>query len=112
MPIRALIVDHDPGFVEVLRTALADSQAVKVVGSANDGAEALQLVEELAPEVVTMDLDMPRLEGVEATSLVLERYPGTVVVLVSGSENHAKDEIEEEILAAASQHRPLRFVHV
>ena len=112
MPVRALIVDHDPAFVELLRTALTDSPAIKVIGSANDGAEALQLVEKLVPEVVTMDLDMPMLEGVDATSLVLERYPGTVVVLVSGSENHAKDEIEEAILSAASQHRPLRFVHL
>ena len=131
MPIRVLIVDDDPGFLEYLRTALADSPAIEVIGSAADGIEALRQVEKLAPEVVTMDLDMPRLDGVEAARIILERHAGTMVVMVSGSENHAEwlgleetgahdfvrksrvgDEIEEAILAAASQHRPLRLIHV
>jgi DNA-binding NarL/FixJ family response regulator len=133
VPVRVLIVDDDAGFVEYLRETLSDSPGIEVVGSAADGVQALQAIEEHSPDVVTMDLDMPKLDGVEATRLVLERHPGTVVILVSGSENHAAwlgnaktetgardfvtkgmvaDEIEEAILCAASQSRRLRLVHI
>jgi DNA-binding NarL/FixJ family response regulator len=62
---------------------------VEVLGSASDGEEALALVEQLAPQVVLMDLRMPRLDGVEATMRLRELHPSTkVVVLTTYADDH------------------------
>ncbi|MFF3841625.1 response regulator [Streptomyces sp. NPDC001930] len=84
--------------VRVVRVVVADDQAVvregivmllgllagvEVVGSARDGEEAVALTAELAPDVVLMDLRMPRCDGVEATRRIRERHPGTEIVVLT-----------------------------
>ncbi|MFF9850124.1 response regulator [Streptomyces litmocidini] len=56
---------------------------IEVIGSARDGEEAVALTAELAPDVVLMDLRMPRCDGVEATRRIRDRYPGTEVVVLT-----------------------------
>ena len=66
-PIRVLLVDDQELFREGVRVIVDAQEGMTVVGSAGDGLEAVRLVDELAPDVVLMDIRMPELDGVEAT---------------------------------------------
>ena len=83
--VRVLIADDDPPFVEALRAMLEFDERLEVVGEAYDGEQATRLAEELAPDVVAMDIVMPRMDGIEATRVICGRQPDCRVVLVSGS---------------------------
>jgi len=80
--LRVLIVDDDPRFGYAL-TALLETEGFEVVGHATNGAEGVAAAEKVRPDVVTMDLDMPEMNGVEATCRVTAL--GIPVVVVSGS---------------------------
>jgi DNA-binding NarL/FixJ family response regulator len=66
-----------------LRSLLEESGEVQVVGEAADGYQALDMVAELRPDVVVMDIAMPRLNGIDATRAVRQRSPGTRVVVLT-----------------------------
>ena len=85
--IRVLIVDDHAIVRGGLAALLGTTDDLEVVGQAADGHEAVRLAVELAPDVVLMDLSMPGVDGVQATAAVLDRQPGThVLVLTSFSE--------------------------
>ena len=89
-PIRVLIADDQRVVREGLSMVLGLLHDVEVVGAASDGAEAVALAEELGPDIVLMDLRMPRCDGVEATRLLRERRPQTkVVVLTTYADDHS-----------------------
>ena len=73
--IRALVVDDSAFARKTVREMLAGSPFVEVVGSARDGEEALELVAELKPDVVTCDLLMPRMDGAEFVRRQMARAP-------------------------------------
>jgi two-component system, NarL family, response regulator LiaR len=81
--IRVLIVDDQAIVSEGLRVVLGASPAIAVVGVANDGAAAVEQAEALRPDLVLMDLKMPHMNGVEATRLIKERLPATVVLVLT-----------------------------
>ena len=83
--IRVLLVDDDPGFLDLLETLLGQEAEIEVVGSAENGERALQLAIALRPDLVTMDLEMPGMDGVEATERLKQLLPATLVVVVSAS---------------------------
>ncbi len=88
--IRVLIADDQRVVREGLALVLGLLDDVEVVGAASDGAEAIALSEQLHPDVVLMDLRMPRCDGVEATRQVRERVPETrVVVLTTFSDDRS-----------------------
>jgi AmiR/NasT family two-component response regulator len=78
--LRVLIVEDDFLVGEMVRGLLEDL-GYSVVGTAGDGHEALDLAHKLRPDVVLMDIEMPRLDGIEATRLVLDQCPTPVVIL-------------------------------
>jgi DNA-binding NarL/FixJ family response regulator len=82
-PIRVLITDDHPIVRDGLRGMLAAEPDFEVVGEAGDGAEALALVESLAPDVILMDLRMPDLDGIEATRRVGRQVPAPAVVVLT-----------------------------
>jgi DNA-binding NarL/FixJ family response regulator len=82
---RVLIVEDDDAFAEILSLLLEADGRFAVVGRARDGAEGIALASELAPDVVTMDIDMPRINGVEATAAIRGSDPSSRIVVVSGS---------------------------
>ncbi|MCS5720359.1 response regulator transcription factor [Herbiconiux sp. CPCC 205763] len=86
-PIRVLLVDDQDLFREGMRVIIDAQAGLEVVGTASDGAEAVELVDALAPDVVLMDIRMPELDGVEATRQIflpdrVQRRPHPVRVLV------------------------------
>ncbi|MFD7644849.1 response regulator [Kitasatospora sp. NPDC059795] len=82
-PIRVVVADDQTVVREGIVMLLGLLPGITVVGSAADGEEALRLVAEHAPDVVLMDLRMPRCDGVEATRRVRTEHPGTEVVVLT-----------------------------
>jgi DNA-binding NarL/FixJ family response regulator len=82
-PIRVLIADDQRVVREGLAMVLGLLPDVEVVGSASDGDEAVALAADLLPDIVLMDLRMPRCDGVEATRLLRDRVPQTTVVVLT-----------------------------
>lgn len=86
--ITVLLVDDHALVRRGLEQLLQGVDDIEVVGSASEGAEALQLVRQFTPDVVLMDLQMPGVDGVTATRVILESFPSTkVVVLTSFSDS-------------------------
>ena len=81
--IRILLVDDVEKIRESLRSILATYPHFEIVGEACDGEEAVLAVAQLQPSVVVMDINMPRLNGIAATSYIKRTYPHVVVVGVS-----------------------------
>jgi DNA-binding NarL/FixJ family response regulator len=96
--LRVLIVDDHDLFRSGLRNLLED-QGVHVIGEAAAGQEALQIVRELAPDVVVMDLNMPGMGGVEATRHITSVAPLTRVLMLTISDQDA--DVIDAILAGA-----------
>ena len=82
-PIRVLIADDQRVVREGLALVLGLLPEVEVVGAAADGDQAVAMAAELLPDIVLMDLRMPRCDGVEATRLLRARVPGSTVVILT-----------------------------
>lgn len=87
--IRILLADDQTLFREGLRTLLSTRPEVIVVGEAANGQEALTLTESLAPDVVLMDLQMPVMDGVQATAHIRQRWPEIPVLVLTTFDDDA-----------------------
>jgi DNA-binding NarL/FixJ family response regulator len=81
--VSVLIVDDQLPFRLAARAVLKRTAGFALVGEAADGDEAVELVSELRPSLVLMDINMPRLNGIEATRQIVDQVPGTTVFLCS-----------------------------
>ena len=78
--IRILIVDDNPILREGLKSVLSPIPIFDIVGEAGDGIEALNLVRKLHPDLVLMDISMPRMDGIAATREIKKKWPGTKIL--------------------------------
>ena len=99
-PARLLIADDHDLVREGLRAVLAGEEDLEVVGEATDGEEALKMCRALKPDLVLMDVRMPKSDGLEATRAIKEEMPQVSVVMVTMHEN--PDYLLEAIRAGAA----------
>jgi DNA-binding NarL/FixJ family response regulator len=97
--LRVVLVDDHPVYREGLAKLLSQS-GVEVIAQAGNGPDALSIVEEAAPDVVVMDLNMPGMSGVDVTRKLVQRNPASKVLIVSVSAQ--EEDVTEAILAGAS----------
>ncbi len=81
--VRVLIVDDHPMVAEGVEAILETYEDLCVVGTLGNGQDAVDRVNELAPDVILMDLNMPGVTGLSATELILERRPNTRILILS-----------------------------
>ena len=99
-PIRVLVVD-DSAFVRFTITKhLAEKSDIQVVGAARDGVEALELIEKYQPDVITMDVEMPRLDGLSTLKRIMESKPRPVIMLSSLTSEGAVETIQALTIGA------------
>jgi two-component system, chemotaxis family, protein-glutamate methylesterase/glutaminase len=84
-PVRVLVVDDSALMRKMIPKILAGAESIEVVGTAVDGEICLRKIEELAPEVITLDLEMPGLNGIETLKKIMNRWHLPVVVVSSHS---------------------------
>ncbi len=96
MKTRILLADDHVLFLEALRTVLSLESDMEVVGQAQDGAEVLQAALALHPDVVCMDVNMPAMNGVDATRALLQQMPAIKIIGLSGyDDSHIMAQIQD-----------------
>jgi NarL family two-component system response regulator LiaR len=98
--IRVMLVDDHQMVRNGLATFLLVHDDLELVGEASDGEEALRVFEEARPDIVLMDLKMPRMDGVEATRRLLERVPEAHIIALTSFEDETL--VQEALEAGAS----------
>jgi two-component system, chemotaxis family, protein-glutamate methylesterase/glutaminase len=84
--IRVLIVDDSATTREAISAILESEPSIQIIGQAMDGKQAVEMTEQLKPDVITMDINMPEMNGHEATVAIMAKTPTPIVVLTSISQ--------------------------
>lgn len=94
-PLRVLVVDDSPTVRAVLRRMIEGCEDLDVVAEANDGLAAVQMTRDLAPDVILMDITMPNLDGLDATTQIMQRSPTAVLMFSTEVHLHGNRTIFE-----------------
>lgn len=92
--IRVLVVDDSAFMRRIIKQLVETDPGIEVVGSARDGAEGVEMALTLKPDVITMDIEMPRMNGLEATEAILEKQPTPIIMVSSITKEGAKATFE------------------
>ena len=103
--VKTLIVDDQEPFLDALRRLIAAVPGFVLAGEASSGEDALAMVDEVAPQLVLLDVRMPGMGGVRAARSLSERHPEIMVVLISV---HGQEELPDALVDGEG---PARFVH-
>jgi DNA-binding NarL/FixJ family response regulator len=99
--IRVLVVDDNQEFRSAVRDLLEGDLQIRVVGEACDGLQAISLTAHLQPDLILMDIAMPLMNGLEATSAIRERWPKIIVILVTAIPSNSYQQISDRCGANA-----------
>ncbi len=91
-----VVVDDEPEFREWLRSLFGNSSDFRVVGEAADGAEAVEIIPSLKPDLVIVDMYMPAPDGLEVVHCIQEHFPDTKAVLVSAYAERVYERLAKE----------------
>src|SRR5437773_3357184 len=98
--VRVLIVDDSAFMRKVLETIFNSDTQLQVIGHAKDGREAVALAESLKPDVITMDINMPHMDGLQATAQIMTTNPHPIVIVSSESRDGAASTVKALELGA------------
>jgi len=98
--IKVMIADDHQMFVDGVKAILSQIENLEVIGEANDGEALLKLIAVNPPDVVLMDMNMPALNGLETTKIIVERYPSVKVIMLTMHDS--SDYIQRLIKAGAN----------
>jgi len=97
---RVLVVDDSAFMRKVLETIFNADDQLQVIGQAKDGREAIALAESLKPDVITMDINMPHVDGLQATAQIMTTNPRPIVIVSSESREGASGTLKALELGA------------
>lgn len=106
-PIKILLVDDSPITLKKLAKMLEDIGHT-VVGSAKTGAEAVIKYRELQPQLVTMDITMPDMDGIEATRQIIQQAPSALIIMVT---SHGQEQMVIDAIEAGAKGYVLKPIH-
>ena len=94
--INVLIVDDQNLTHRLIETYLKSEAEIKIIGFASDGHEALEQINKLQPDIVLMDVEMPKMNGLAATKIISQKFPDTKVLIltVHDNEQHFRQALE------------------
>jgi len=98
--LRVLLVDDHALVRRGFRRMLEDEPTFQVAGEASDGLEAVQLAEQLRPDVIVMDCALPQMNGIEASRRILSKLPETAILMLS---MHSEDTLVKQALEAGAR---------
>lgn len=101
MSVRVLIVDDSLFFRNRIKQILSSEDQIEVVGAAKNGAEAVALAQQLRPDVITLDVEMPEMDGITALKQIMQKAPAQVLMLSSLTKRSAAITLEALDLGAA-----------
>jgi len=104
--LTSVVVDDSDNFLEVICALLERDDDLDLVARGHDGLEAVEIVARLRPDLLVMDIDMPRIDGLTAALIISTRFPSTQIVLMSAEDSR---ELMADCMAcgaAAFVHKP------
>lgn len=100
MPIRVLVVDDSPFMRKSLQRMLEDASDIQVVGTARDGIDAIEKTRELDPDLITLDIEMPRMDGLTALRKIMAELPRPVLMVSSLTQEGAQATLDALAIGA------------
>jgi pilus assembly protein CpaE len=94
-PVRVLIADNNPDFLNALAQYVRSIPGVELVGEAVDGEDAIKKAEQTYPDLIILDIIMPKKSGIEALSTIKDKFPDVTVVMISINEGQSYRKLAE-----------------
>ncbi len=94
-PVRVLIADNNPDFLSALSQYVRSIPGVELVGEAVDGEDAIKKAEASYPDLIILDIIMPKKSGIEALSAIKDKFPDVTVVMISINEGQSYRKLAE-----------------
>lgn len=110
-PIRLLVAEDNAMMRTAIRSVLADQTDLRVVGEATDGSEATALTEDLLPDVIVMDINMPRMNGIEAARYIKIHFPRIAILGLSVNADEYRNTMLEVGATAVIQKEAMHELH-